>query len=219
MPEKPIPEEAHPTFVLAVDDSPEVRLSMAALLAATGRTVVSTSSAEEALERLDEHDYAVALLDVQLPGMDGFELAERIRAREQTRHLPIIFVTGTSMESRHVFHGYELGAVDYLLQPIDPHILKSKVDVFCNLQAQRARIGRYVTEIEAKNAELERHLAEIKTLRGLIPICSSCKKVRKDDGYWEQVEVYIMAHSEAEFTHGICADCIEVLYGDEVRGP
>lgn len=90
------------------------------------------------------------------------------------------------------------------MKPFNPHALRSKVDVFCDLQTQRELIAEYVQEIEAKNAALGQQLAEIKKLQGLIPICCCCKKIRNEDGYWQQVEVYIERHSDAQFTHGYC---------------
>jgi CheY-like chemotaxis protein len=206
--------ELHPTHVLVVDDSPEVLLSTQALLTEPGRVIVTAESGEDALERIAEHEYALALLDVQLPGMNGFEVAEKIRARGETRHLPIIFVTGVNVERQHVFTGYETGAVDYLLRPIDPHALRSKVAVFCDLQVQKRRIEDYVVEIEAKNAQLQEQVDEIKRLQGLIPICCNCKKVKDDDGYWQQVEIYIMERSDAQFTHALCQPCSNALYGE-----
>jgi sigma-B regulation protein RsbU (phosphoserine phosphatase) len=126
--------------------------------------------------------------------------------------VPIIFVTAISKDSEYVFRGYETGAVDYLLKPIDANILESKVDVFCELHRQRRIIERQVQEIARKNSELQCQLAEIKTLRGLLPICCNCKSIRNDDGLWDAIEVYIKANSDAEFTHGMCPSCIEELY-------
>ncbi|PIY24320.1 MAG: response regulator, partial [Deltaproteobacteria bacterium CG_4_10_14_3_um_filter_60_8] len=95
---------------------------------------------------------------------------------------------------------------------IESEILQSKVKVFCELHRQDQVIRRQLLEIEEKNRLLEKQLGEIKTLRGFIPICSACKKIRNDQGYWEAIEVYIRNHSEAEFSHGLCPECIETLY-------
>ena len=103
------------------------------------------------------------------------------------------------------------------MKPIDATILESKVDVFCELHRQRQVIERQMREITVTNAELERRLAEIKTLRGLLPICCNCKKIRNNDGLWDAIEVYIKAHSDATFTHGMCPSCIEELYPEVVE--
>lgn len=116
--------------VLLVDDRDENLLALHAVLAPTGCRLVSARSGDEALKALLKADFAVILLDVQMPGLDGFQTAELIRARERTRSVPIIFVTAISKEPHHVFRGYEAGAVDYLFKPLDPVVLRSKVEVF-----------------------------------------------------------------------------------------
>jgi PAS domain S-box-containing protein len=116
--------------VLLVDDREENLLALEAVLEPTGCRLVSARSGEDALRALLKEDFAVILLDVQMPGLDGFETAELIRARERSRTVPIIFVTAISKEPHHVFRGYEAGAVDYLFKPLDPVVLRSKVEVF-----------------------------------------------------------------------------------------
>ncbi len=116
--------------VLLVDDRDENLLALEAVLTPTGCRLVKARSGDEALRALLKDDFAVILLDVQMPGLDGFETAEMIRSRERTRAVPIIFVTAISKESHHVFRGYEAGAVDYLFKPLDPVVLRSKVEVF-----------------------------------------------------------------------------------------
>jgi CheY-like chemotaxis protein len=198
--------------ILVVDDRPENLLAMEALLEQPGVRVVTAASGPETLSLMLEHDFALILLDVQMPGMDGFETAELIRGSDRTRHVPIIFVTAISKDQAHVFKGYDAGAVDYLKKPIEPAILLSKVKVFCEMSRKERLIRTQLAEIEEKNKQLEKQLQEIKTLRGFIPICSACKKIRNDEGYWEAIEVYIRDHSAAEFSHGLCPDCIETLY-------
>ncbi|MEK6229202.1 MAG: SpoIIE family protein phosphatase [Actinomycetota bacterium] len=119
--------------ILIVDDLPENLMALRAVLEPLGHRIVEASSGEEALKRLLEEDFAVALLDVQMPGLDGFETAEYIRRREHTQHLPIIFLTAIDKETHHVFRGYSVGAVDYLFKPFEPEILRSKVSVFVEL--------------------------------------------------------------------------------------
>ncbi|HZI90568.1 MAG TPA: SpoIIE family protein phosphatase [Thermoleophilaceae bacterium] len=119
--------------ILIVDDLPENLMALRAVLEPLGHRIVEAGSGEEALKRLLEEDFAVALLDVQMPGLDGFETAEYIRRRERTQHLPIIFLTAIDKETHHVFRGYSVGAVDYLFKPFEPEILRSKVSVFVEL--------------------------------------------------------------------------------------
>ncbi len=125
---------------LLVDDLEENLLALSALLRGPGVEILKAKSGREALEILLEHDVAVALVDVQMPEMDGFELAELMRGTERTRHVPIIFVTAGARDQQRMFQGYELGAVDFLFKPIEPHALQSKVKVFFDLQRQRLQL-------------------------------------------------------------------------------
>jgi signal transduction histidine kinase len=125
---------------LLVDDLEENLLALSALLRAPGVEILQARSGREALELLLQHDVAVALVDVQMPEMDGFELAELMRGSERTRSVPIIFVTAGARDQQRMFQGYELGAVDFLFKPIEPHALESKVRVFFQLHEQRQQL-------------------------------------------------------------------------------
>jgi signal transduction histidine kinase len=132
--------KSEPIKLLMVDDTPENLVALEALLRRDGVLPLAARSGAEALELLLVHDVALAVLDVQMPDMDGFELAELMRGAERTKHVPIIFVTAGTRDPERVFKGYETGAVDFLFKPIEPHILKSKVDVFLELADQRRQV-------------------------------------------------------------------------------
>jgi PAS domain S-box-containing protein len=132
------------TAILLVDDHEENLLALEAILEPTGYRLVRARSGDEALKALLRDEFAAILLDVQMPGIDGFETAQLIRARERTRSVPIIFVTAINKAPEHVFRGYESGAVDYLFKPVDPLILRSKVEVFGELYER----GRSLAERE-----------------------------------------------------------------------
>jgi signal transduction histidine kinase len=136
---------------LIVDDREENLLVLEALLHRDDVEVLKAHSGAEALDLLLSHDVALALLDVQMPEMDGFELAELMRGSERTRHVPIIFVTAGSHDQRRVFRGYESGAVDFLYKPIEPHILANKAAVFFQLYRQTQQIA---LELEARTERL-----------------------------------------------------------------
>jgi two-component system sensor histidine kinase/response regulator len=123
--------------ILLVDDLEVNLLALEALLRGDGVELLLASSAREALELLLVHEVALALVDVQMPEMDGFELAELMRGAERTRHVPIIFVTAGTRARSRVFQGYDSGAVDFLFKPIEPWLLKQKADVFLELHRQR----------------------------------------------------------------------------------
>ncbi|MFP4387624.1 MAG: response regulator [Desulfococcaceae bacterium] len=135
--------------ILLVDDWSENLLALEATLESADLRIVSAESGNEALGLTLDHDFGLILLDVQMPGMDGFETAELLRSRPRTRHIPIIFVTAISKEPRHVFRGYESGAVDYLFKPLDPQVLRSKVRGFVDMHRQRR-------ELEAARRTLEK---------------------------------------------------------------
>ena len=132
--------------LLLVDDLAENLLALSALLRRPDVELLEARSGAEALELLLAHPVALALVDVQMPEMDGFELAELMRGSERTRAIPIIFVTAGASDERRVFQGYDSGAVDFLFKPIDPHILKSKVDVFVELAQQRQQLAQQLRE-------------------------------------------------------------------------
>ena len=113
--------------LLLVDDRPENLLALEALLEPLGQELVRAGSGEEALRHLLQEEFAAILLDVQMPGLDGFQTAELIKQRERTRHVPIIFLTAISKDAEHIFRGYDAGAVDYLMKPFEPNILRAKV--------------------------------------------------------------------------------------------
>lgn len=147
--------------LLIVDDLPENLLALEALIKGEGREVFKASSADEALSLLLEHEFALALLDVQMPGMDGFALAELMRGTERTKNIPIVFVTAAGRELNYAFKGYESGAVDFLYKPLDNHAVRSKVNVFVDLYRQRKVLEQARAEQDALLAELRETQVEL----------------------------------------------------------
>ena len=141
--------------ILLVDDRPENLLAMETVLSDLGQNLVRAGSAKEALRYLLSEDVALILLDVQMPGVDGFELAALIRDRERTHHTPIIFVTAISDNEQNMFKGYSLGAVDFLTKPFHPEILRSKVRFFIKLFWQNEEIKRQAVLLEESNTLLD----------------------------------------------------------------
>lgn len=145
--------------ILMVDDTPENLYSLEAILEAPGRTLVKANSGPEALKVLLKQDVSLVLLDVQMPGMDGFEVAEIMRSNPKTKNVPIVFVTAINKDQKYVFKGYQAGAVDYLFKPLDPVILASKIDFFLQLDRQRRDLERKIREAQAHRAAYEREKA------------------------------------------------------------
>src|SRR5688500_1209580 len=149
------PAASEKVNILMVDDSPDKLLAMESVLASLGQNLVKVSSGEEALRILLKRDFALILLDVNMPGMDGFETAQMIRKRRSMEHIPIIFVTALSTTDAEVFKGYQFGAVDYILTPIVPEILRTKVGVFVELWKQRRELESRAEALRVANESLE----------------------------------------------------------------
>ncbi|PPK98042.1 response regulator receiver domain-containing protein [Kineococcus xinjiangensis] len=128
--------------ILLVDDRPENLLALEAILQGLGHQLLRAGSGEEALKHLLGEEVSLILLDVQMPGMDGFETAEHVKRREKTRDIPIIFLTALEAGGHQAFRGYSAGAVDYLAKPFDPWVLRAKVGVFIELHEQRRALQR-----------------------------------------------------------------------------
>ncbi len=155
MPYQPI------TKVLIVDDLPENLQALDFAIAEEGREIFKAQSGDEALSLMLEHDFALAILDVMMPGMNGFELAELMRATKRTRHIPIVFVSAGGHELNFAFRGYEAGAVDFLYKPLDVTTVKSKVNVFVSLHQKRSEVRQRVAELEQTQRELRQTQLEL----------------------------------------------------------
>lgn len=184
--------------ILVVDDNPDNLRLLAELLNEHHYKVRLARKGSRALATIRKEAPDLLLLDVMMPEMDGFEVCRQLKADEETADIPIIFISALH-ETIDKVKAFTLGGVDYVTKPFQPEELLARVNT-------HIRLKRTLTALEDA-------LREIKTLRGLIPICASCKKIRDDNGYWNHIESYISAHSEAEFTHGYCPSCIEKLYG------
>ncbi|MCK8663475.1 hybrid sensor histidine kinase/response regulator [Pseudomonas azerbaijanoccidens] len=149
--------------LLIVDDLPENLLALEALIKREDRTVYKAQSADEALSLLLQHEFAMAILDVQMPGMNGFELAEMMRGTEKTKNIPIVFVSAAGRELNYAFKGYESGAVDFLHKPLDIHAVKSKVNVFVELFRQSKAMKQQVEELEQSRREQEALLQQLQS--------------------------------------------------------
>ncbi|WP_460382732.1 hybrid sensor histidine kinase/response regulator [Pseudomonas amygdali] len=152
--------------LLIVDDLPENLLALEALIKRGDRLVYKALSADEALSLLLQHEFALAILDVQMPGMNGFELAEMMRSTEKTKSIPIVFVSAAGRELNYAFKGYESGAVDFLHKPLDIHAVKSKVNVFVDLYRQRKAMKLQVEELERSRQEQEALLKRLQSTQG-----------------------------------------------------
>jgi len=191
--------------ILIAEDDQTSRRVLQAVLSKWDYQVVESQNGSEAWDVLQaDRTMQMAIFDWMMPEMDGLELTRRIRASETLSGMYIILLTAKG-RTEDIVAGLEAGANDYVAKPFNREELMARVGV-----------GRRVAELQQALAlrvgELEATLAEIKTLKGLIPMCASCKKIRDDQGFWQQVEGYLMQHSQAEFSHGLCPECMEKHY-------
>ncbi len=198
--------------ILVVDDSPETRGELQSILVDAGyQQVLLAESAHEAFQRLSlanasapAEDIELVLMDIMMRDTDGVEACRRIKADRRYRDLPILMVTairaGAFLET-----AFAAGAVDYVTKPIN------RLELLTRLNSA-LKLKREMDRRKAREEELEQALQEIKVLRGILPICSRCKKIRDEDGQWHSVESYIKGHSEADFSHLICPECLDKCF-------
>ena len=198
--------------ILVVDDSPETRGELQSILVDAGyQQIVLAESAHEAFQRLSlanasapAEDIELVLMDIMMRDTDGVEACRRIKADKRYRDLPILMVTaikaGAFLET-----AFAAGAADYVTKPINRLELLTRM-------SSALKLKREMDRRKAREEELEQALQEIKVLRGILPICSRCKKIRDEDGQWHSVESYIKGHSEADFSHLICPECLDKCF-------
>lgn len=154
------------------------------------------------------------ITDWEMPVMSGIETIKFLKSDEITWDIPVIMASGVMTSSENLRTALLAGAVDFIRKPIDRIELIARVRSILLLADSYKEIRRQRDELSEKHRKLYEALEQVKTLSGLLPICASCKKVRDDEGYWSEVEVYVKKHSNVEFSHGICPECLERLYPD-----
>jgi DNA-binding response OmpR family regulator len=188
--------------VLIADDDPVLRHALRAQLKEWRYTSVVVEDGDSALVALERPDPPLlAVIDWNMPGVDGVELCRHVRATPRLAAMYMILLTG-NQDQKDVVAGLESGADDYITKPFSWEELRA-----------RLRIGSRIVGLQQALAtrvdELQQALVNVKRLSGLLPICAYCKKIRNSEDYWMQVERYLAEHSEAEFSHGICPDCLQ----------
>jgi len=191
--------------ILIAEDSAIQSKLLETFLTKRGHDVITTTNGAEAFEVMQLPDApSLAILDWMMPVMDGIEACRRIRSQDGDRPPYIIILTSRD-ERPHIIAGLEAGANDFLSKPFDPGELMARIDVGRRTIAQEDRLGLKIKELLLAGEK-------IKTLQGVVHICASCKQIRDDKGYWQQVEVYIRDHTHAQFSQSVCPECVAKLY-------
>jgi len=207
--------------ILIVDDEPENLKSIVNLIRDKELPieVFQSTNGELALEIAKTKLPDLIISDWDMPHMNGLEMIKNLKANELTRDIPVIMFTGVMTTSEHLEMALSAGATDYIRKPLDQIEFLARVqtvlqlsDSFKEVKEQKKKLQDQNDELYNKQIELQNALDNIKTLRGFIPICSHCKKIRDDEGFWKQVEIYVSEHSLATFSHGVCPTCIELHY-------
>lgn len=195
--------------ILVTDDDPELLLLSIEVLRRGGYEVLKAKTGRECLETLRRDHPDLVLLDVILPDTTGSEICRQIKADQELRDTFVILTSGVRVSSDYQAEGLNIGADGYIIKPISNKELLARVQSMERIKRAEDALREKEKEQRKLIADLKEALTEIKTLRGFIPICASCKKIRDDEGYWNQLEAYITKHTDAIFTHGICPECAE----------
>jgi sigma-B regulation protein RsbU (phosphoserine phosphatase) len=195
---------------LIADDDRTTTAILSKTLQRWGIDVIVVADGAAAWDVLTSDDNpTLAILDWMMPGLDGLEICRRLRQDAARAHIYVILLSGRDSRA-DIVAGLEAGADDYLIKPFDPGELRARVHV-------GIRVVTLQTNLAQRVGELQDALSKVRQLRGLLPICSYCKRIRTDENYWQQVDGYIAEHSEVQFSHGICPTCYETVSAEFER--
>ena len=193
--------------ILIVDDDPDVLFATTRIVKSGGYPVLSATSGEECMTMVQKHKPDLILLDVVLPDAEGLSICKKIKADPDLKPPFVVLLSGVKIASDLRAEGLESGADGYIARPISNRELLARVEAMVRIMKAERERDRVIEK-------LQEALARVKELSGLLPICSFCKKIRDDQGYWEEVDAYIRDHSEVIFSHSVCPACATKHYPD-----
>ncbi len=210
--------------ILVAEDDATTRAVLASQLEMMGQEAALVVDGLEALDMLLRDDAPqLAILDWMMPGLDGIEVCRRVKQQITERYVYVMMLTA---KDRHedLLQGFEAGVDDFLRKPVHPAELRCRiaagqkiVSFDQKLRNQNKQLLKVMGQQEQTITELKEAMEHIRTLQGLLPVCSLCKKVRDDKGYWNQIETYLSEHADIRVTHGLCPDCAQKLYPEYYR--
>jgi signal transduction histidine kinase len=207
--------------ILLVDDHPENLLTLEAVLEELGQNLVKAGSGREALRHLLDAEFAVVLLDVHMPDLDGFQTASLIRSRPKSRHTPLIFLTATSKSASHVFQGYSIGAVDYVFKPFAPEVLRSKVAAFVELSRKREELQSEIDQRKEAEAEIRRLNRELeyRVSRRTAELAATNRRLEAEISERKQLETVLQQRAGELAEAGRRKDEFLAMLAHELRNP
>ena len=220
-------QAAKPEFrLLIVDDLPENIKVLGNCLQYEGYIISFATSGEQAIEMALKNRIDLILLDIMMPGMDGYQVCRALKLQAHSKDVPVIFITAKT-EKEDIVRGFDAGAVDYITKPFNAAELSARVRTHLELKKSRQIIENQAEELAwvnkrliEKNNKLQQAIDEIETLKGLLPVCSNCKRIRaanadpNQPNSWISLEAYLNEHTAVEVTHSICPECMVKLYPD-----
>ncbi|MHB8894109.1 MAG: response regulator [Candidatus Geothermincolia bacterium] len=201
--------------ILCVDDIAANLELLESILVPRGYAVVCAASGKDALLKIQSQAIDLVLLDIMMPGMDGYEVCRRIKEDENLRDIPVVMVTSLK-EREDRIRSIEVGAEEFLSKPFDTTETLARIKMLLKVKELSAERKRAEAALQQSNLQLQKAVEEltaarnnIRTLFGMIPICAHCKQIRNDAGYWQSVERYVEDHTDVMFMHSICPACVE----------
>lgn len=198
--------------LLLVDDEVDIIIFLKQLLKDEGYSSVTANSGQEALQIVKNEPIDILITDIRMPEMDGIELIDKVSKIDKNIHT--IMLTGHG-DIDTAIQAMKTGSLNYLRKPVNFEELLITIRQGLAISVLRENLEDRTNDLIKSNNELKKTLSEVKLLKSFLPICASCKKIRDDEGYWNRIEKYIENHTDTKFSHGICPECSEKLYGDE----